>query len=160
MSLKVEGYYEVIKEPMDVFTMKKKLQQGTYTSLEQFEVCVLATLLIYYVNVHTIEVNWISMHFRGSIYSQKLTHNFAITYSMTFSFFFFFFLISTMRPLLSVYHQHLFKTTPEPWKKYLVIAPKHHGTNNIFFLIKLCNSIHTTANSKKSSSYILITCSQ
>ncbi|KAF5200792.1 Bromodomain-containing protein [Thalictrum thalictroides] len=33
----VEGYYEVIKEPMDFFTMKEKVQQGTYTSLEQFE---------------------------------------------------------------------------------------------------------------------------
>lgn len=34
----VEGYYETIKNPMDFGTMRAKLQEGLYTSLEQFEV--------------------------------------------------------------------------------------------------------------------------
>ncbi|XP_059631335.1 uncharacterized protein LOC132274156 isoform X2 [Cornus florida] len=33
----VEGYYDVIKEPMDFGTMRAKLQEGMYTTLEQFE---------------------------------------------------------------------------------------------------------------------------
>ncbi|KAF9606061.1 hypothetical protein IFM89_022786, partial [Coptis chinensis] len=33
----VEGYYEIIKEPMDFMTMKEKIEQGAYKSLEQFE---------------------------------------------------------------------------------------------------------------------------
>ncbi|KAG7949231.1 hypothetical protein I3843_13G051300 [Carya illinoinensis] len=33
----VEGYYRIIKEPMDFGTMRAKLQEGMYTSLEQFE---------------------------------------------------------------------------------------------------------------------------
>jgi hypothetical protein len=36
---KVEGYYRIIKEPMDFGTMRAKLQEGMYTTLEQFEVC-------------------------------------------------------------------------------------------------------------------------
>ncbi|KAK8301680.1 hypothetical protein V6Z11_D04G037300 [Gossypium hirsutum] len=35
---KVEGYYEIIKEPMDFGTMRAKLHEGMYTSLQQFEV--------------------------------------------------------------------------------------------------------------------------
>ncbi|KAG4156509.1 hypothetical protein ERO13_D02G001400v2 [Gossypium hirsutum] len=34
---KVEGYYEIIKEPMDFGTMRAKLHEGMYTSLQQFE---------------------------------------------------------------------------------------------------------------------------
>ncbi|KAK9280114.1 hypothetical protein L1049_013801 [Liquidambar formosana] len=33
----VEGYYEIVKEPMDFGTMRAKLQEGMYTTLEQFE---------------------------------------------------------------------------------------------------------------------------
>ncbi|XP_048324556.2 uncharacterized protein LOC112489561 isoform X2 [Ziziphus jujuba] len=33
----VESYYRIIKEPMDFGTMRAKLQEGLYTSLEQFE---------------------------------------------------------------------------------------------------------------------------
>ncbi|KAF3794385.1 Bromodomain and PHD finger-containing protein 3 [Nymphaea thermarum] len=33
----VEGYYEIIKEPMDFATMRAKLQEGMYATLEQFE---------------------------------------------------------------------------------------------------------------------------
>eukprot|EP00268_Persea_americana_P000377 TRINITY_DN10132_c0_g1_i2.p1 TRINITY_DN10132_c0_g1~~TRINITY_DN10132_c0_g1_i2.p1 ORF type:complete len:968 (+),score=214.58 TRINITY_DN10132_c0_g1_i2:757-3660(+) len=33
----VEGYYDIIKDPMDFGTMRAKLQEGLYTSLEQFE---------------------------------------------------------------------------------------------------------------------------
>ncbi|KAJ9698927.1 hypothetical protein PVL29_007814 [Vitis rotundifolia] len=33
----VEGYYDVIKEPMDFGTMRAKLQEGMYKTLEQFE---------------------------------------------------------------------------------------------------------------------------
>ncbi|XP_059653801.1 uncharacterized protein LOC132300640 [Cornus florida] len=33
----VEGYYDTIKEPMDFGTMRAKLQEGMYTTLEQFE---------------------------------------------------------------------------------------------------------------------------
>ncbi|KAH7554642.1 hypothetical protein JRO89_XS12G0252100 [Xanthoceras sorbifolium] len=33
----VEDYYEIIKEPMDFGTMRAKLHEGMYTSLEQFE---------------------------------------------------------------------------------------------------------------------------
>ncbi|EEF29454.1 bromodomain-containing protein [Ricinus communis] len=33
----VIGYYNIIKEPMDFGTMRAKLQEGLYTSLEQFE---------------------------------------------------------------------------------------------------------------------------
>ncbi|XP_031271602.1 bromodomain-containing protein DDB_G0270170-like [Pistacia vera] len=33
----VEDYYEIIKEPMDFGTMRAKLHEGLYTSLEQFE---------------------------------------------------------------------------------------------------------------------------
>lgn len=36
---KVEEYYEIIKEPMDFGTMRAKLHEGMYKSLEQFEVC-------------------------------------------------------------------------------------------------------------------------
>lgn len=36
---KVEDYYEIIKEPMDFGTMRAKLHEGMYNSLEQFEVC-------------------------------------------------------------------------------------------------------------------------
>ena len=35
---KVEDYYEIIEEPMDFGTMRAKLHEGLYTSLEQFEV--------------------------------------------------------------------------------------------------------------------------
>ncbi|KAF9597226.1 hypothetical protein IFM89_016367 [Coptis chinensis] len=35
--VEVEGYYEIIKEPMDFMTMKEKIEQGAYKSLEQFE---------------------------------------------------------------------------------------------------------------------------
>lgn len=35
---KVEDYYEIIKEPMDFGTMRAKLHEGMYRSLEQFEV--------------------------------------------------------------------------------------------------------------------------
>ncbi|KAF8364677.1 hypothetical protein HHK36_033357 [Tetracentron sinense] len=34
---KVENYYEIIKEPMDFGTMRAKLQEGMYATLEQFE---------------------------------------------------------------------------------------------------------------------------
>lgn len=37
---KVEEYYEIIKEPMDFGTMRAKLHEGMYTSLQQFEVRV------------------------------------------------------------------------------------------------------------------------
>ncbi|KAF2290321.1 hypothetical protein GH714_010618 [Hevea brasiliensis] len=33
----VVGYYSIIKEPMDFGTMRAKLQEGMYTSLQQFE---------------------------------------------------------------------------------------------------------------------------
>ncbi|XP_019430444.1 PREDICTED: bromodomain-containing protein 9-like [Lupinus angustifolius] len=33
----VENYYEIIEEPMDFGTMRAKLHEGMYTSLEQFE---------------------------------------------------------------------------------------------------------------------------
>ncbi|XP_076941864.1 uncharacterized protein LOC143611549 [Bidens hawaiensis] len=33
----VEDYYEIIEEPMDFGTMRAKLHEGLYTSLEQFE---------------------------------------------------------------------------------------------------------------------------
>ncbi|CAN6469539.1 unnamed protein product [Victoria cruziana] len=33
----VEGYYDIIKEPMDFGTMRAKLQEGMYATLEQFE---------------------------------------------------------------------------------------------------------------------------
>lgn len=36
---KVEGYYDIIEEPMDFGTMRAKLQEEIYTTLEQFEVC-------------------------------------------------------------------------------------------------------------------------
>lgn len=36
---KVEDYYEIIEEPMDFGTMRAKLHEGLYTTLEQFEVC-------------------------------------------------------------------------------------------------------------------------
>lgn len=35
---KVEDYYEIIEEPMDFGTMRAKLHEGMYKSLEQFEV--------------------------------------------------------------------------------------------------------------------------
>ncbi|KAG4148837.1 hypothetical protein ERO13_D05G308500v2 [Gossypium hirsutum] len=35
---KVEGYYGIIKEPMDFGTMRAKPHEGMYTSLQQFEV--------------------------------------------------------------------------------------------------------------------------
>lgn len=38
-SYKVEDYYEIIEEPMDFGTMRAKLHEGMYRSLEQFEVC-------------------------------------------------------------------------------------------------------------------------
>ena len=38
-SYKVEDYYEIIEEPMDFGTMRAKLHEGMYQSLEQFEVC-------------------------------------------------------------------------------------------------------------------------
>lgn len=37
--MKVENYDSIVKEPMDFGTMKTKLQEGKYTSLDQFEVC-------------------------------------------------------------------------------------------------------------------------
>ncbi|KAL8262262.1 hypothetical protein R6Q59_026311 [Mikania micrantha] len=36
----VEDYYEIIEEPMDFGTMRAKLHEGFYTSLEQFEEAV------------------------------------------------------------------------------------------------------------------------
>ncbi|KAA8550466.1 hypothetical protein F0562_002150 [Nyssa sinensis] len=33
----VEGYYDIIEKPMDFGTMRAKLQEGMYTTLEQFE---------------------------------------------------------------------------------------------------------------------------
>lgn len=38
---KVEGYYEIIEEPMDFGTMRAKLHEGMYKNLEQFEVTFL-----------------------------------------------------------------------------------------------------------------------
>ncbi|XP_022764896.1 bromodomain-containing protein 9-like [Durio zibethinus] len=35
----VEFYYDVIKEPMDFGTIAKKLNEGSYQTLEEFEVC-------------------------------------------------------------------------------------------------------------------------
>lgn len=35
---KVEGYFDTIEEPMDFGTMRAKLQEEIYTTLEQFEV--------------------------------------------------------------------------------------------------------------------------
>ncbi|CAL5440410.1 unnamed protein product [Camellia sinensis] len=35
----VKDYYKFIKNPMDFGTMKAKLYEGTYTTLEQFEQC-------------------------------------------------------------------------------------------------------------------------
>lgn len=35
---KVEDYYKIIEEPMDFGTMRAKLHEGMYSSLEQFEV--------------------------------------------------------------------------------------------------------------------------
>lgn len=37
----VEDYYEIIEEPMDFGTMRAKLHEGMYKSLEQFEVSYL-----------------------------------------------------------------------------------------------------------------------
>lgn len=37
VSLKVEDYYEIIKEPMDFGTMRAKLHEGMYQNLQQFE---------------------------------------------------------------------------------------------------------------------------
>ncbi|KVH94927.1 Bromodomain-containing protein, partial [Cynara cardunculus var. scolymus] len=42
----VEDYYEIIEEPMDFGTMRAKLHEGMYTSLEQFEVFLLFNKLI------------------------------------------------------------------------------------------------------------------
>lgn len=39
--IKAEDYYEIIEEPMDFGTMRAKLHEGMYRSLEQFEVCLL-----------------------------------------------------------------------------------------------------------------------
>ncbi|KAF9591921.1 hypothetical protein IFM89_010279 [Coptis chinensis] len=35
--IEVEGYYEIIKEPMNFMTMEEKIEQGAYKSLDQFE---------------------------------------------------------------------------------------------------------------------------
>ncbi|KAH9737096.1 hypothetical protein KPL71_018330 [Citrus sinensis] len=40
----VEDYYEIIKEPMDFGTMRAKLHEGMYTSLEQFEARIIHEL--------------------------------------------------------------------------------------------------------------------
>lgn len=40
-SFKAEDYYEIIEEPMDFGTMRAKLHEGMYRSLEQFEVFLL-----------------------------------------------------------------------------------------------------------------------
>lgn len=37
--IKVEDYYEIIKNPMDFGTMRAKLHEGMYQNLQQFEVC-------------------------------------------------------------------------------------------------------------------------
>ncbi|OMO88485.1 hypothetical protein CCACVL1_08351 [Corchorus capsularis] len=49
----VEDYYEIIKEPMDFGTMRAKLHEGMYTSLQQFE-----------YDVYLISRN--AMHFNSS----------------------------------------------------------------------------------------------
>ncbi|KAH9673494.1 hypothetical protein KPL70_018126 [Citrus sinensis] len=40
----VEDYYEIIKEPMDFGTMRAKLHEGMYTSLDQFEARIIHEL--------------------------------------------------------------------------------------------------------------------
>ncbi|PWA84497.1 Bromodomain-containing protein [Artemisia annua] len=57
--IKVEDYYEIIEEPMDFGTMRAKLHEGLYTSLEQFE---LQTCL--QNDVYLISGN--AMHFNSS----------------------------------------------------------------------------------------------
>ena len=48
---KVEGYYDFIEEPMDFGTMRAKLHEEKYTTLQQFEVC---SLMIMFLNVSYI----------------------------------------------------------------------------------------------------------
>jgi len=46
---KVEDYYAIVKEPMDFGTMRAKLHEGMYRSLEQFEVYSL-----YFIYAHVV----------------------------------------------------------------------------------------------------------
>lgn len=36
--LQVPDYYDIIKEPMDFGTMRKKIKKGSYITVEEFEV--------------------------------------------------------------------------------------------------------------------------
>lgn len=40
MILQLPDYHDVIEHPMDFATVRKKLGNGSYSTLEQFEVCV------------------------------------------------------------------------------------------------------------------------
>jgi Bromodomain len=39
MCLQLPDYHDIIEHPMDFGTVRKKLNQGEYANLEQFEVC-------------------------------------------------------------------------------------------------------------------------
>ncbi|XP_027337171.1 bromodomain-containing protein DDB_G0270170-like [Abrus precatorius] len=66
----VEDYYSIIKEPMDFGTMRAKLHEGMYTSLEQFEVTAFILFYLYH-DVFLIFDN--AMHFNssGTIYFRQ-----------------------------------------------------------------------------------------
>jgi len=42
--MQLPDYHDVIEHPMDFATVRKKLGNGSYTTLEQFEVCKLDIL--------------------------------------------------------------------------------------------------------------------
>ncbi|KAF3454775.1 hypothetical protein FNV43_RR05223 [Rhamnella rubrinervis] len=67
----VESYYKIIKEPMDFGTMRAKLQEGMYTSLEQFELSMNnIKLLIHCYNLYkqhdVFLISSNAMHFNSS----------------------------------------------------------------------------------------------
>ncbi|XP_014624283.1 transcription factor GTE12-like [Glycine soja] len=67
----VEDYYAIVKEPMDFGTMRAKLHEGMYRSLEQFEVY---SLYFIYAHVHDVFLIFDNaMHFNssGTIYFRQ-----------------------------------------------------------------------------------------
>lgn len=40
MILQLPDYHDVIEHPMDFATVRKKLANGSYSTMDQFEVCV------------------------------------------------------------------------------------------------------------------------
>lgn len=89
---KVEGYYEIVKEPMDFGTMRAKLHEGMYETLEQFEVCfflwsldifIHGEYIIYHLtlwmiiqhDVFLIPANAMLFNSSGSVYSRQVCFN-------------------------------------------------------------------------------------